>query len=608
MNVTSWRATVNSRRFALTELCIVAIGGAALCFNPSVGIWAIAFSLIPWGFRFVVGAPPFRRTRLDLLVAVFLLTAVVGAWASYDQLSASRKLYLIIEAVILYYTLSSQPNDNVVWVSAAFFCIGVGVAGYFFLTHDFVSVPRKIELVNLIGRGIMWLRPEIGWRAMHPNYVAGIAAMMAPFGFYLLSRRQNSKFNNLIVLGLIVIASALVMTTSRGIMMAIFAALGVLLIWIGIKFAATLFRRRCDPVFPSSVIFYLLIVAVLIYVGPAQSVSSVSATGVYGNGSRAELFTRSLYLAADFPIIGGGLASFPGLYSQYILDIPIYYLPNSHNMFLDVFIEQGMFGGMAFLTMYLISIWRVSKNIATRTSHINNLYNWVALTSLIVAFVHGMVDDYLYQGTSAILSMALLGVVPNPYISQPVSENASRPFRRDIIRFAVIGVTLAALVIFFQKTIRSVWYSNLGAIQMARVELSGFPTNQWADPSIVERMQDAETSLLASVEADPSNRTANHRLGLIAMLRQDFHSAEVYLSNAYRESPRHRGIVKSLGYCRVWVGDFDNAQFVLAEFPEAKAELDSYVWWWQVHGRSDLSKRASAMRILLGATHETVLP
>jgi hypothetical protein len=71
------------------------------------------------------------------------------------------------------------------------------------------------------------------------------------------------------------------------------------------------------------------------------------------------------------------------------------------------------------------------------------------------------------------------------------------------------------------------------------------------------------------------------------MLRTDFDAAVGYLEVANKYAPGHRGIIKSLGYCYVWLGDFDNAQRLLAEIPEASEELGIYVWWWG-ESRTDL--------------------
>ena len=143
---------------------------------------------------------------------------------------------------------------------------------------------------------------------------------------------------------------------------------------------------------------------------------------------------------------------------------------------------------------------------------------------------------------------------------------------------------------------------------MAQTELAGFPTGKWTESEIVPALASAEASLLTSLEADPANRTANHRLGLIAMLRQDFSAAATYLEAAYARSPGHRGIVKSLGYCYVWLGEYEKAQGYLQEIPEAKSEIDVYIWWWDVQGRHDLSLHAAAMSDLLRSKANTITP
>ena len=150
---------VCSRAFALAELLIVMVGGVAICLAPGIGGWAIAVSLIPLGFRLLAGESPFRRRQFDLLLAIFLLTAAGGYWASYDKVTALQKLYLIVVSILLYYALSVQPEDNLGWVAASFFCLGIGTAAYFLLTQDFINDPRRLELVNQIGRWVMAVRP-----------------------------------------------------------------------------------------------------------------------------------------------------------------------------------------------------------------------------------------------------------------------------------------------------------------------------------------------------------------------------------------------------------------------------------------------------------------
>jgi hypothetical protein len=52
-------------------------------------------------------------------------------------------------------------------------------------------------------------------------------------------------------------------------------------------------------------------------------------------------------------------------------------------------------------------------------------------------------------------------------------------------------------------------------------------------------------------------------------------------------------VIKNLGDSYAWLGEMDKARLYLERIPEAKSELDVYVWWWDTQGRQDLSAKAS---------------
>ena len=450
----------------------------------------------------------------------------------------------------------------------------------------------------------MAVRPQSSWTPIHPNYVAGLIAITTPFIFYPVWKLSKS-INSLVVLlyGLVTVGlglslSAFVMATSRGVILAVASAVGVWLLWRIINSSRINFQLRYEAVFPSLILLFLLVVVIFLYLGPARSGSSISGQDHYGTGSRAELFSRSVYFLADFPFTGGGLGSFPGLFSQYVLNIPFYSLPNAHNVFLDVFIEQGLLGGLAYLLIYIAGIWMTARAVVKAQSVEMQVFGWLGLFALIIAFVHGMVDDYLYYKNGAMLSLFLIGTVSS-------ISNVDLQVDNVIKRKKVIMLSSVIAILFFGlllnlKMLRSNWYANQGAVEMAKVELMDFPANEWAGAKHVTDLSTAETSLLSSLQFDPQNETANYRLGLISLARQDFSSALGYLLVAYHQSPHHRGVIKSLGYCYVWSGDLDSAKLLLNNIPEAKDELNVYVWWWNTQGRSDLSTNAAIMSSELG--------
>jgi lipopolysaccharide biosynthesis regulator YciM len=162
----------------------------------------------------------------------------------------------------------------------------------------------------------------------------------------------------------------------------------------------------------------------------------------------------------------------------------------------------------------------------------------------------------------------------------------------------VAVLAIAGIAVFWPK-LQSAWSANLGAVLMARIELADFPLEKWEDSYIAADLSIAESLFLNSLSYNPSNLTANHRLGLVAIQRGDFITGARYLEAALEADPNHRGIVKNLGYCYVWLGQLDQAQILLQQIPEARQEMNVYTWWWNAQGRSDLAAHAEEMSKLL---------
>ncbi len=126
------RNLIDNRWFALTDLLLVMACGAVWMIRPDYGLWFILIALLPWGLKIVAGRFPFKRTSLDLLIAIFLVTGWIGYWAAYDKAIAWNKAWLIVTAVLLYYALVAQPKENWYGLTILFFCVGICVFGILF--------------------------------------------------------------------------------------------------------------------------------------------------------------------------------------------------------------------------------------------------------------------------------------------------------------------------------------------------------------------------------------------------------------------------------------------------------------------------------------------
>jgi tetratricopeptide (TPR) repeat protein len=292
---------------------------------------------------------------------------------------------------------------------------------------------------------------------------------------------------------------------------------------------------------------------------------------------------------ADFPFSGGGLAAFPGLYSQYILILPFYFYNYSHNLYLDIGLEQGFFGLVAYLLILLIGF------SITISSNKKSLWHWATLCGLLVVVLHGFLDDPLYgnQGTPLILALPGIAIA----IAQPSEFNSSNLSKKSWNLWGIgIGFLLAlVLIMFVGKSIKSYWISNLAAVKMAQIELDDFPSGRWDVGWNIDDLAPVESMFQKSLSDNNGNLTSHYRLGLITMQKKNYKVAIYHLERAYLLDPDHRGIRKSLGYCLVWTEQYEQAAMLLSGIPEVRTELKNYIWWWQTQGRGDLSKKSELM-------------
>src|SRR5581483_5455193 len=106
---------------------------------------------------------------------------------------------------------------------------------------------------------------------------------------------------------------------------------------------------------------------------------------------RLDLYQQVWRLIQSYFFTGTGLGTFPMVYSTYALQQNVFILPHAHNMFLQIWVEQGLLGIVALI--WLISAfyrraWKTRRN-----------WSWLTLGGLAattVMLLHGLVDAALW--------------------------------------------------------------------------------------------------------------------------------------------------------------------------------------------------------------------
>jgi len=324
---------------------------------------------------------------------------------------------------------------------------------------------------------------------------------------------------------------------------------------------------------------------------------------------RLALDRNTIRLAGDFLLTGGGLASFPGLYSRYVLLIPVLFTTSSHNLYLDVLTELGAAGLVSFTTLACGSVWLLRIRSLRPASVQDPAVRLpaAALGSVAALVVMGLIDDPLFatQGLGFLLlpfGMAA-AVVGEQGLSRAERSAAPVPGLPRAMgtrcAWATAGAVLVLLLVSFHRQALSAGLANAGSVLLARDELRGWPTahENGAVPSGARVL--AAELFSRALALDPGNVSANYRLGLMAIDERDYVRARNPLQTALAEDPGHRGVRKALAYDLTWLGALDEAQPLLEGISEASQELGVYAWWWGTQGRDDLAERAARMSELL---------
>jgi hypothetical protein len=284
--------------------------------------------------------------------------------------------------------------------------------------------------------------------------------------------------------------------------------------------------------------------------------------------SRLHLWRWGLDLIADYPFTGSGLGSTMMVLSSYVLMLHVGFIHHVHNLYLQLAVEQGIFGLIAFAALVVLGagrIWRAYRTCGPTPMGV------AAAVALVTLLVHGVVDAGLYGSRlGPVLFLPLgcaLGLDEAGGKAQvkDAAKSVSTMALASALAFAAILVVASALL----PSARATFQANLGAVSQTRAELSVYRWPAWPLQDALRRqapgspppvdLAPAIARYRAALALDPRNPVANRRLGQVELSQGRYDAAQGHLETAFRAAPDQQAARFLLGESEAIAGRIESA-------------------------------------------------
>jgi O-antigen ligase len=352
-------------------------------------------------------APPLRWNSLFLPMLVFaglVLFQIAAGRTAYRYVTVSTAhLYCAYGLICFLVVQCLRRTWQVRDVAIAFSAYGLAVATFALLQ-------------GLTSNGkLYWLRAPHGGGWIYGPYVnhnhyAGLMEMLLPVPLvFSLTRFATGASGRLLVLASVVIATTILLSGSRGGVIALVGEVAVL--------SVVLIRQRSRIPFRGRLAFALFLVSSLSLLG---WIGGRKATERLSNAPSARLeLTQGIRVLIDKdlvkmfphrPLLGWGFGTFVNVYPQYRTFYSTLYLDEAHDDYLQLLIELGAFGFATMIWFVWLVFRGASKKLRNWSTDVDGAVAVAAILGVIGILVHSLVDFNLQVPANAALFYVLCTV------------------------------------------------------------------------------------------------------------------------------------------------------------------------------------------------------
>jgi putative inorganic carbon (HCO3(-)) transporter len=338
-------------------------------------------------FQYVVAGSVRLSSPANLAIVILLSVSVVSLFITTTPDVTRLQLFRLVAGISHFASLyrwirrrhaaARQPYLQLAMAAAL---LVVALSAYAVISVDWTwgKLPLPAQLYDSLS--------VLVTNSVHPNVLAGTLVLLIPFAVSLIFLHGQAVTWPLRLLGLFALSVgslALVLSQSRGALIALAIAAALVLFW----------GWRSGRI--AMLLTAIIVAAVgLYYFGNSSHPSVIFLSALNSGQNRIEIWARTLLLLQDFPITGIGLGQFGIAVDQLypFIDVEPGVVVHAHNLFLQVAADLGLVGLIGWLGIYILALAAPLRAYRLRLDDQNSLFILAVLAGMIALGIHGFFD------------------------------------------------------------------------------------------------------------------------------------------------------------------------------------------------------------------------
>ncbi len=313
---------------------------------------------------------------LDIFITIFMGTLIYGSVTSFAR-NNSIKIALIYIMFIMFYFIivNTIKTKKMLYPMVVIFVLTASIVALYGIYQNFFGSATTDSWIDQ--EMFKDIKSRVYSTFDNPNVLGQYLVLCIPISIALMWTAKN-KLHKLVYLGTTAVMTVcLIFTWSRG-------------SWLGLIIALAIFALLVDRRLVALGFAGILTLPFIIPQSIAGRIASIGDLKDTSSAYRFSIWIGSIKVIQDYWSSGIGLGSeaFSRVYPKYALSGASYAL-HAHNLYLQLFVETGVIGIVAFLIIvFLFYRSAISAYVKAKDKF---------LSTLIVSLCAGM-SGYLFQG------------------------------------------------------------------------------------------------------------------------------------------------------------------------------------------------------------------